>query len=168
MVSVGIDLERIVRFVCIPKGDGSAFYRRVYTPAERLACGKNPVLLALCFTAKEAVSKALGTGLTLGEPHRVAPTDIEILWGRGGHQPRVNLRDTAQEVAQELNLSEIILYWHHNRRLACSIAGGADTSLVLRELRGAFNKSLAAVVAYMDRMDDEREEHGKRIHPSSY
>jgi holo-[acyl-carrier protein] synthase len=163
MIRVGIDLENIKRFDLIQKGRKRAFYQRVYTPAERSAYGTDPVALALCFTAKEAVAKALGTGLTLGIPHCVSPIDIETLCSRRENQPRVSLWGKAQEVAWELHLSEIILYWHHNGRLAFSIAGGADTALTVVELHGALKKSLEDVIAYMDRMDDDRKDVGKRF-----
>ena len=153
MIRIGIDLESIGGFVSIQNGGRRAFYRRVYTPAEQAAFDTDPVSLALCFTAKEAVSKALGTGLTLGEPHGVSPTDIETLCSHRGNQPRVRLRGKAQEVAQELNLSEIILYWHHNYRLAFSMVGAADSSLAVAELSDAFTKALETVAAYMDRIE---------------
>lgn len=153
MIRVGIDLERIERFAFVQKPGGDAFYRRVYTLAEQLAFGREPVLLALCYTAKEAVSKALGTGMLPSTPKSVSCLDIEILYNCELDQPLVTLKGEAQVVARQLNLSEIMLYWHHNRRLACAIAGCTTVPVVV-DLQTALQDSLREIVAYLDEIDE--------------
>lgn len=64
---------------------GSRFLERVYTPGERDACAAKGVgnipSLAARFAAKEAVSKALGTGIGY---RGISFCDIEIVSGRKG------------------------------------------------------------------------------------
>jgi phosphopantetheine--protein transferase-like protein len=128
MLRIGIDLERIERFSFYGRPDRQAFYRRVYTPAEQAAFGLDAVQLALCFTAKEAVSKALGTGLTLGEPGSVSCLDIEISCLSGSIQPKVSLSGRAALVAHQLSLTEMVACWYHDRGFACACAIATSSS----------------------------------------
>jgi len=79
----------------------------IFTPAERAECGENYPSLAARFAAKEAVAKALGTGL--GD---VSFTDIEILRSESG-APVLTLSGRAQEVAAELKLTEWAISLSH-------------------------------------------------------
>jgi holo-[acyl-carrier protein] synthase len=153
MISVGIDLERIERFNIILKRGGGTLYRRVFTMGEQLEFGDDPVLLALCFTAKEAVSKTLGTGLQLGPADAVCCSDIEIRYNGSLNQPRVRLKGKASEIAGELGVSGVALLWHNSLSLACSIAGSISTVAGIEESRGALRASLATVAAYMERVE---------------
>jgi holo-[acyl-carrier protein] synthase len=141
MVGIGVDLERIDRFAKFREEGWAAFLRSVYTPGERVRFGMNPLRLALCFTAKEAVSKALGTGLHLSHPDAVRCTDIEIECPKITDEPRVALKGKALEVADRLKLSEIILCWRHNDSLAYSIAIGADNTDDIPRLRAGLDGS---------------------------
>ena len=145
VVRVGIDLARIERFTFVQRRHSNAFYRRAYTSAEQLLFGKNPVLLALCFTAKEAVSKVLGTGLSLGKSENVDCLDIEIRLASASSTPEVFLRGMARARAKQLGLTEIMLFWYYNDRLACSIAGGVSSSLDVVELESGLRKSLSEI-----------------------
>lgn len=81
--SLGIDLIEIKRIKKAKQRWGKRFLERVYTPKEVEYCFKKRYpenSLAGRFAAKEAVMKALGTGLSMG----VSWKDIEILNdGRG-------------------------------------------------------------------------------------
>lgn len=84
-ISCGIDTIRISRIQDVVDRKGSRFLDRVYTPAERASCesrgvGRIPSLAAR-FAAKEAVSKALGTGIGL---QGIGFCDIEVIAGTGG------------------------------------------------------------------------------------
>ncbi len=64
---VGIDLVEVERIRASHQRHGDRFLERVFTEGERAYCTglKNPYPhLAARFAAKEAVSKALGTGIT--------------------------------------------------------------------------------------------------------
>jgi phosphopantetheine--protein transferase-like protein len=148
---VGVDLERVKRFGFVHKSGGNAFYRRVYTLAEQQAYGRSPELLALCYAGKEAVSKVLGTGLTLNEPDGVSCQDIEILWNRAPDHPEARLRRKAQVAAQQLSLFKIVLYCQHIRALACAVAGGAATLQEAIQLEAALRASLGEIKAYLEK-----------------
>jgi len=84
-ISCGIDTIRISRIQEVVDRKGSRFLDRVYTQAERASCeargvGRVPSLAAR-FAAKEAVSKALGTGIGL---QGIGFCDIEVIAGAGG------------------------------------------------------------------------------------
>jgi phosphopantetheine--protein transferase-like protein len=155
MIRVGIDLTPIERFAFIRRQGGNAFYQRVYTPLEQSTFGKDLLSLALCFAAKEAISKMLGTGLSLDQPNTVACRDIEISFSRGMHQPKAILTGNAHSVAWQLQIHEIALYLHHNHQVACAIVGGTDISTAISELRSSLMESLMILVPKLDRIAPE-------------
>ena len=79
-ITCGIDSIQITRIREILEKQGEAFLTRVYTPAEQALCeakGKHSLeSYAARFAAKEAVSKALGTGIGR---EGVRFVDMEIL-----------------------------------------------------------------------------------------
>ena len=94
--SLGIDLIEIKRVKKVKERWGKRFLERVYTPKELEYCLKKRYpenSLAGRFAAKEAVMKALGTGLSLG----VSWKDIEIINdGRG--KPEVFLYGKTRKI----------------------------------------------------------------------
>lgn len=71
IIGVGTDMADIRRIEKSAERFGTAFYSRIYTDAERAVCDsragrKRPSAYAMRFAAKEACSKALGTGLRQG------------------------------------------------------------------------------------------------------
>lgn len=87
------------RFVCRCCGEGE---REELPPAEDEQ--KYAASLAKRFAAKEAFSKALGTGFRNG----LALADIEVLH-RGNGQPYIRLRGRAAELAAEKGIKKIWL-----------------------------------------------------------
>ena len=63
MHEIGIDIIEIDRVGAALSRWGERFEKRVYTDAERGHCRKRVPELAVRFAAKEAVMKALGTGM---------------------------------------------------------------------------------------------------------
>ncbi|MDR1498556.1 MAG: holo-ACP synthase [Puniceicoccales bacterium] len=66
VLGVGIDLVETARVRRLLERYGDAFLRRVFTPEEHAYCmafAKPWISLAARFAAKEAVSKAFGTGI---------------------------------------------------------------------------------------------------------
>jgi holo-[acyl-carrier protein] synthase len=81
MLRTGVDLIEIERVRAAVEEHGERFLSRVYTKAEVRCCGKRIESLAARFAAKEAVAKALGTGVWRSG---VAWTDIEVLKDESG------------------------------------------------------------------------------------
>lgn len=98
-LATGVDLIEIARIEEVIARHGRHYLERIFTPAELDYCGKRAESLAGRFAAKEAVSKALGTGI--GD---VAWKEIEIL-GDEQHAPTLTLYGAAQFRARELGLT---------------------------------------------------------------
>jgi holo-[acyl-carrier protein] synthase len=91
---------------------GQRFLDRVYTPGEQAYCRGRVERLAGRFAAKEAVSKALGTGI-----RRLRWRDIEILPNRRG-RPTVYLHGKAAARAQEMGVTWLSVSITHTGELA--------------------------------------------------
>ncbi|MBA4028449.1 MAG: holo-[acyl-carrier-protein] synthase [Planctomyces sp.] len=103
IVGHGIDLAEVARVAGLLAQHRERFLERVYTAAEAAACQgerRRAERLALRFAAKEAVLKALGTGLTRG----IAWTDVEVASLPSG-KPVVRLHNAAARVAAELGVT---------------------------------------------------------------
>lgn len=59
----GIDIVETARFSQVLQRRGERFLNRIFSSGERAACGNSVHRLAARFAAKEALFKALGTGL---------------------------------------------------------------------------------------------------------
>lgn len=69
MLDVGVDIVDMSRIRAVYERFGTVFMRKVLTEAEMLQCLAKPdpvASLAGRFAAKEAISKALGTGIARG------------------------------------------------------------------------------------------------------
>lgn len=124
MLFHGIDLIEIDRFAAAVERYGERFLMRVFTNAEREACGGRTQSLAARFAAKEAVAKLLGVGIRgLGAGSRAASAlgwhEIEVLRDQAG-RPTVFLHGRAAERAATLGTSEIALSLSHTR--SCAVA----------------------------------------------
>lgn len=116
IVGIGIDLVEIERIrAAIAK---KKFITRIYTVAEQTYCDSRKsgraASYAARFAGKEAVLKALGTGLTKG-----AWLEIEILPNDLG-APTVQLTGTFARIAAEKNISELIISLTHARQYAAA------------------------------------------------
>ena len=98
-LATGVDLIEIARIEEVVARHGKHYLQRVFTPAELEYCGKRTESLAGRFAAKEAVAKALGSGI--GD---VTWTDIEIL-GDELRAPVLRLYGAAERKANELGLT---------------------------------------------------------------
>jgi len=107
VVGIGVDRITIARVRRAIDRFGGRFLSRIYTENERRqaeAKGDPARRLAMLFAAKEAVSKALGTGFRKG----VTPTSIETIHQSSG-KPTVTLHGGAAEVAGQQKISRIHL-----------------------------------------------------------
>jgi holo-[acyl-carrier protein] synthase len=98
-LATGVDLIEIARIDEVVTRHGKHYLERVFTPAELEYCGKRAESLAGRFAAKEAVAKALGTGI--GD---VSWKDIETL-GDEQNAPVLKLYGMAEIKAKELGLT---------------------------------------------------------------
>lgn len=94
----GIDLVDVARIKGLLERHGERFERRIYTEDELAYCNaqvkRRPEHLAARFAAKEAILKALGTGLSGG----ISWTELEVVRLPSG-QPVVLLHGRAAEIA---------------------------------------------------------------------
>ena len=114
LIGVGCDVIEIAR---VQKAiEREAFVERVYAPSEIAYCrsrGKQAAAsFAARFAAKEAVLKALGTGLRGGEL-----TEIIVLNDALG-KPSVQLSGYHAELAMKLGVKNIALSMSHSRAMA--------------------------------------------------
>lgn len=108
-IAVGIDLIEIGRIKRTIDDFGERFLRRVYTERERERYQGRTNELAARFAAKEATSKALGTGI-IGIRWR----EMEILPNRRG-KPVLILHGRAAERARSLGLNYFSVSLTHSR-----------------------------------------------------
>lgn len=97
-LATGVDLIEIARIEEVVSRHGKHYLERIYTPAELEQCGRRAESLAGRFAAKEAVAKALGSGI--GD---ISWQEIEVL-GDEQNAPIVTLHGTAGKRAKELGL----------------------------------------------------------------
>ena len=107
MIAVGTDILKFERIDSVIERLGNRFVERILTPEEReeYAASARPAnLLAKRFAAKEAVAKALGTGIGRG----VSWQDIRICHDDNG-APLVVLSGGALAVAADRGGSRVAL-----------------------------------------------------------
>jgi holo-[acyl-carrier protein] synthase len=100
---IGVDLVKIARIERILSRWGERFVGRVYTEGEAEICYKRVLpasSFALRFAAKEAFSKALGTGMRQGVQWR----DIEVEHAGGG-RPVLKLHGKCFQLCQARNIT---------------------------------------------------------------
>lgn len=118
---LGIDAVEISRVKKIVDSKaGNHFLQKVYTENEIAYCTRGGrrryESLAARFAAKEAVGKALGVGIALGE----TLNGIEVVNDAQG-KPSVILHDKALELAQEKNISEFEISLTHTETMAYAV-----------------------------------------------
>jgi holo-[acyl-carrier protein] synthase len=117
---IGIDVVEVERIASAIERLGEPFLTKLFTPAEREYCAaqKTPALhYAARFAAKEAVSKALGTGIG----GQAGWLDLEITRDRLG-APRLVLCGAAAEFTKQCGITEIQISLTHAREYAAANA----------------------------------------------
>ena len=97
-ITCGVDIVEIESISRSIKVGGERFLQRVYTPSELAYCRGRLPQLAARFAAKEAASKALGTGM-----RGISWHDIEVVSNRRG-RPFIVLSGKAARIAERLHL----------------------------------------------------------------
>lgn len=120
---VGVDIIEVERIERAIVRHGERFFRRFFTEEERMYAQNKPERLAVRIAAKEAVGKALGTGL--GE---IKWTEIEVAKD-ANKRPVLRLYGTAARLAAELGLThwEISLSHTRDNAIAYVIATSKET-----------------------------------------
>ena len=114
-LSVGTDIIEIPRIAAVIERWRERFLDRVYTPDELRYCRGRIPELAARFAGKEAVSKALGTGI-----RGLAWRDMEILPDPLG-KPTVTLHHRALARARAIGLSVFEVSLSHSRDFAIAV-----------------------------------------------
>ena len=116
IVGIGVDVVQVQRIAGSLERFGERMERRLFTAAELAYCRtfQDPLPhLAARFAAKEAASKALGTGMSQG----VTWKDFEVIQP-GGRQPRLDFHGKGREVFGSLGCSAAHLSLTHDGGLA--------------------------------------------------
>ena len=117
---IGIDVVEVERIASAIGRHGEPFLARLFTSSERKYCEgqKKPTLhYAARFAAKEAISKALGTGIG-GEAGWL---DLEIVRDPSG-APKLVLSGAAAEFAKREGITDISISLTHAREYAAANA----------------------------------------------
>ena len=112
----GIDIIEISRLEQINPDIRKRFISRVFTPDKIKQAGDRSNAFTGLFAAKEAVSKALGTGIG-----HVRWQDIEIIHLPSG-QPEVKLHGNGKRVADRLGLEVWSVSISHDRDKVVAMA----------------------------------------------
>jgi holo-[acyl-carrier protein] synthase len=115
-LKTGVDLIEIARIREVARRHGRRYLDRIYTPAELAQSHQRPEYLAGRFAAKEAVAKALGSGI--GD---VGWKEIEIL-GDDDDAPVLTLTGEARRRAEDLGLSTWSVSISHSMEQALAFA----------------------------------------------
>lgn len=115
---IGVDIVDLARIEAVVERFGQRFVQRILTERE-IALLSNPVplhSLAGRFASKEAVAKALGSGIAGFSWH-----DIEVLRHENG-DPWVQLHRGAKAIAQQRGVSKVWVSLSHERTHAVASA----------------------------------------------
>ncbi len=117
---IGMDVVEIQRFEEALERHGERLRNRLFTRAEQEYCDAHPnpgTSYAARFAAKEAVAKALGTGIAGG----IQWIDIEVVRDSAG-RPSIILHRRARVVFAELRGQRVWLSMTHSRLVAAANA----------------------------------------------
>ena len=115
MLVTGVDIIEISRIGEVAAKYGERFFRRIYTQGELDYCRGRAPQLASRFAAKEAVMKALGTGV-----RGVRWRDIEVVRDPG-RAPVIRLHGSAMDRAKMLGIDHMAVSLTHSRGHAAAI-----------------------------------------------
>jgi holo-[acyl-carrier protein] synthase len=116
ILRTGVDLIEIARIDEVVARHGKRYLDRIYTAAELEQSGGQAETLAGRFAAKEAVAKALGSGIGI-----ITWKEIEVL-GDEQNAPNVNLYGAAAQKASELGLAIWSVSISHSMSHAVAVA----------------------------------------------
>ena len=112
VLGIGVDIVETARIESSLERFGERFLRRVFTQGERDYCSAMAFPArhyAARFAAKEAVSKAFGTGIG----KQVGWRDVEVKRKETG-EPFILLHGTAAELGESLHLVQALISLSHS------------------------------------------------------
>ena len=114
IAGIGVDIVDITRIAKLQDEKKIALSKKILSKKELEACGYTVTsqILASRFAAKEAVSKALGTGF-----RTISFTDISILHDSLG-KPVVELEERASELARSKGIASLYISISHEKNTA--------------------------------------------------
>lgn len=118
---IGTDIVKVARIAAANDKYGQAFTKRYLTENERAYCAThaNPEIhQAARFAAKEAVAKALGTGIGAD----CNWLDVEIIRNNINGAPSVALTGAAADFAAKHGIAHIFITLSHTRDTAVAFA----------------------------------------------
>ena len=121
MLITGVDIIEIKRVEKVAFSYGDRFLKRIYTDGEIEYCRGRAPQLASRFAAKEAVMKALGTGI-----RGVGWRDVEIKRKRG-MAPHIKLHGRAKKRASQIGLKGLAISLSHSKEFAVASVIGEST-----------------------------------------
>ncbi|MEK7682760.1 MAG: holo-ACP synthase [Chloroflexota bacterium] len=121
MLRSGVDVVEVNRIDHAILRHGQRFFERFYTGQELIDSNGQTPALAARFAAKEAVAKALGTGIG-----QVAWKEIEIVNGPR-REPQLRLHGQAQELADSMGLTDWAISLSHTEQHAVAVAVAFNT-----------------------------------------
>lgn len=124
-VRAGIDRVELAEFKRVMETGGGPFIDSVFTEGELAHCGGRLDRLAARFAAKEAATKALGTGI-----RGLSLAEIEVVSHPSG-QPELRLVGRAADRAAELGLRSISVSLTHTSSTAEAIVVALVNSTTL-------------------------------------
>ena len=120
IVGIGIDIAEVSRIASMIDRHGNSFLEKVYTDTERAYCearATRAMNYAARFAAKEAMSKALGTGFSRG----ITPKDLSVENDAFG-APKAVLSKSAMLLMHKIGASKMLLSLTHTKEYAQAIA----------------------------------------------
>ena len=121
VLGTGIDIVENERIRDSLERFGDPFRNRVFTPGEQAYCAARPepvLHYAARFAAKEAVSKAFGTGIGA----RLGWLDIEVYKEEGSGEPFVRLAGKGQDLLQARGGAAVLVSLSHTKAYAAASA----------------------------------------------
>jgi holo-[acyl-carrier protein] synthase len=131
LLGIGTDLVDVARFRRVTERHGEGFLERLFPPAELerwRATRRSVEHLAAGFAAREAVVKALGTGLV----GQMSWRDIEVVPSGGRGVYELELRGAVRAQAERLGASRVLLALTATREVAAAtvvITGNAECTM---------------------------------------
>ena len=125
IIGIGVDIVEIARMDAAIQRQGQSLLNRCFLPGEQEYCNQQHLparAYAARFAAKEAVAKALGTGIGAQLEWR----DVDIRRKASG-EPFVVLQGIGAETAKRLGVTELFLSLSHSEHYAVAnvVASGA-------------------------------------------
>ena len=126
VLGIGVDIVETTRIQSSIERFGERFLKRVFTQGEQDYCGAMPHPArhyGARFAAKEAISKAFGTGIG----SQVGWRDIEVMRRETG-EPYIVLHGEAKMLAEKLHVTQALISLSHSDHYSV-----ANAVLIARE-----------------------------------